>query len=212
MRLLLGTQFIVPVTFTAVPGASQVTGTMNWVPSNSRIPGLYNAEFKVTDGISTSIATVHITITKANVEMTASVYPKTLTLGLASSASEVVSIMNGFNPTGTLTFTAFLNNEACTGTPSFTSIVSVDGNGNYASQPFTPQILGTYRWEASFSGDVDNVGFSSTCGSPARTLTVSTTSPPSQPNGSLWLDSQIVWLTVLGIGGLAIITTATIYR
>jgi len=199
-------------TFTAVPGTSRVTGTMNWVPSNSRIPGLYSAEFTVTDGIDTSIATVHVTITKANVEMTASVYPRTLTLGLASSASEVVSIMNGFNPTGTMTFTAFLNNEACTGTPSFTSIVSVEGNGNYASQPFTPQIPGTYRWEASYSGDVDNAGFSSTCGSPARTLTVSTTSPPSQPNGSLTLDSQIVWLTVIGIGGLAIIATATMYR
>jgi len=199
-------------TFTAVLGMSQVTGTMTWFPSNSRIPGRYSAEFTVTDGIDTSIATVHVTITKANVEMTASVYPKTLTLRLASSASEVVSIMNGFNPTGTLTFKAFLNNEACTGSPSFTSIVSVDGNGNYASQPFTPQIPGTYRWEASYSGDVNNAGFSSTCGSPARTLTVRTTSPPSQPNGSLTLDSQIVWLTVLGIGGLAIITTATIYR
>jgi len=199
-------------TFTAVPGTSQVTGTMNWVPSNSRTPGLYNAEFTVTDGINTSIATVHITITKANVEMTASVYPKTLTPGLASSASEVVSIMNGFNPTGTITFTAFLNNEACTGTPSFTSIVSVDGNGNYASQPFTPQIPGTYRWQASYSGDVNNAGFSSTCGSPAQTLTVSTTSPPSQPNGSLWLDSPIILLTVLGIAVLAIITVATIYQ
>jgi len=144
--------------------------------------------------------------------MSSAVHREMTTLGLASSASEVHSIMNGFHPTGTITFTAFLNNEARTRTPSFTSIVSVDGNGNYASQPFTPQIPGTYRWQASYSGDVNNAGFSSTCGSPARTLTVSTTSPPSQPNGSLWLDSPIFLLTVLGIAVLAIITVATIYQ
>jgi hypothetical protein len=211
-------------TFTTVLGTSQVTGIVNWVLSNSRVPGNYNANFTVTDGVNTSIATIHVTITKANVEMTASVYPKTLTLGLSSgSASEFVSITNGFNPTGSITFTAFLDSESCTVIPSFTSTVPINGNGNYASQPFAPQKLGTYRWEASYSGDADNASFSSTCGSPARTLTVSTASPPSQPqshppciscnssNGSSALDSPIVWLIVVGTAGLAIIAAVTMH-
>src|SRR5260370_12271203 len=76
---------------------------------------------------------------------------------------------------------AFLNNEACTGVPSFSSIVSVNGNGNYASKSFTPQSPGTYRWEASYSGDSDNNGLALICGTATRTLTVSSASPPSQP-------------------------------
>jgi hypothetical protein len=207
-------------TFTVVLGSSQLTGTLNWAPGVSRVPGNYRPEFTVTDGINTSIATIPVTITKANVEMTASVYPRTLTLGLSpASVSEIVSIANGFNPTGNITFTVFLNNETCTGAPSFTSVVLVNGDGSYVSQLFTPQNPGIYRWEVSYSGDADNARLRSACGSPSGTVTVSPASPPSQPpshppciscgspNGS-----PIVWLAVVGTAALAIITALTVHR
>src|SRR5260370_41178066 len=118
---------------------------------------------------------------------------------------------------------AFLNNEACTGVPSFSSIVSVNGNGNYASKSFTPQSPGTYRWEASYSGDSDNNGLTLICGTATRTLTVSSAGPPSQPQShppcmpcsplaSLTFDSPIVWLAFAGDAGVGTRTTGKILR
>jgi aryl-phospho-beta-D-glucosidase BglC (GH1 family) len=211
-------------TFIVTLGTSGVIGRMSWTSSNSRTAGNYIVEFTATNGLNSSVATVHITVTKAKVVLIAAVHPTTLNLGLSESASETVSLTNGFNPSGNITVTAYLNNDICTGGPSFISIMPVNGNGYYSSQPFTPQDPGIYQWEASYSGDIDNAASVSTCGSTARTLTVSQSGPPSQPqpqppclschlpNGSLTIDSPIVWITAVGTAGLAMTAAVMVYR
>jgi hypothetical protein len=65
---------------------------------------------------------------------------------------------------GTITFNAYGPNDAnCTGSVAFTATVNVSGNGNYSSGNFTPTQVGTYRWTASYSGDLGNAASSSPC-------------------------------------------------
>src|SRR5204863_346322 len=83
----------------------------------------------------------------------------TPTITIGSTASDTATLSGGFNPTGTITFTAFgPNNPTCTGAPVYTSApVTVAGNGNYTSTPpFTPPAPGSYNWVASYSGDANN--------------------------------------------------------
>ena len=81
------------------------------------------------------------------------------------SLTDTASLTNGTNPTGSITFTLYGPNDAtCANTPAFTTSVTVSGNGNYVSSPaFTPTLVGTYRWIASYSGDTNNVAVSGAC-------------------------------------------------
>ncbi len=63
---------------------------------------------------------------------------------------------------GTVTFELFgPDDDACGGTPVFTSTVVLTLNdagdgGTATSAEYTPLLAGTYRWVASYSGDVNN--------------------------------------------------------
>ncbi len=85
-----------------------------------------------------------------------------------------IDVRPGRVPTGSITYTLFgPNNSACTGTAIFTSTVnSVNGNGNYASQAFTTSAAGTYNWVATYSGDTNNAGAAAACGSANSSVVV----------------------------------------
>jgi hypothetical protein len=208
-------------TFTAYASTSRVTGAFNWGPSSNRVPGSYFAYFAVTDGINSSAATVPITVTKVSVEMVASVYPRTFTLGQSLSATDTGILAGGFNPTGSITFGVFFSNATCTGIPLFTSSVLVNRNDNYTSQPFTPQTAGTYQWETSYTGDLNNFPSETPCGQSAETLIVNQASPRPQPpppcqcnpsTGSSFLGLPLFWLAFGGIMGLVVVAGAILYR
>ena len=66
--------------------------------------------------------------------------------------------------TGTITFNVYgPDDEDCSGEPSFTSEVDVNGEGDYSSEEFTPSAAGTYRWTAEYSGDDNNDAVTSAC-------------------------------------------------
>ena len=71
-----------------------------------------------------------------------------------------------FLPTGTVTFTLYgPSDRTCTGTPIFTSTVSLDGSGNAVSGNFSATTTaGTYNWVAAYSGDDSSAASRSTCG------------------------------------------------
>jgi hypothetical protein len=76
------------------------------------------------------------------------------------------AILGGANaPTGTISFDLFgPGDENCTGAPLATSTASVSGNGSYESAKFRPTQVGTYRWKAAYSGDLENNPLNGACG------------------------------------------------
>jgi hypothetical protein len=82
-------------------------------------------------------------------------------------------------PTGTITFRLYgPNDSTCSGDPIFTSQATVNGNGSYNSDSFTPDHAGTYRWTVDYSGDRLNNGAGPTaCGEPSESVVVNPASP-----------------------------------
>jgi hypothetical protein len=203
----------------ASTGTSPVTGIFSWGPSGNRAPGDYRLYFGVSDSVNTTSAVIPITVTKAYILITASVYPRTVAMGSSQmSVSDIATLSGGFNPTGTITFSLFFSNASCTGTPVFKSIVSVNNNGYYASQPFKPQTTGAYQWDTSYAGDLNNFPSRTQCGhsSESMTVTAAPPTPPSQhppgqsgsPSGGSFLGLPVLWLAVGGIAGLVAVTVA----
>ncbi|MCA1683596.1 MAG: hypothetical protein LC708_00470, partial [Actinobacteria bacterium] len=97
---------------------------------------------------------------------------------------DTATLAGGIAPTGTITFTLFgPDNATCTGTPIFTSTVPVAGNGSYPSGNFVTQVNGpagpgTYRFVATYSGDLNNAAAGPTaCGDPAEAVVVTNVPP-----------------------------------
>jgi hypothetical protein len=105
---------------------------------------------------------------------------------LGSNISDTAALSGGVSPTGTMTFKAYGPGATCGGTPTFTSTVPVNGNGNYGSGNFLPLATGTYRFVAAYSGDANNSPASDSCEAANETVVVSPVAPvvvPSPPGG-----------------------------
>jgi uncharacterized repeat protein (TIGR01451 family)/fimbrial isopeptide formation D2 family protein len=82
---------------------------------------------------------------------------------IGGSLSDTATVSGGNNPTGTVTFKLYGPNDAtCTGTPIFTSTVALSGT-SATSGGFAPSAVGTYRWIATYNGDVNNNTASGAC-------------------------------------------------
>jgi type VI secretion system secreted protein VgrG len=110
-------------------------------------------------------------------------------------------------PTGTITFNLYGPADAtCTAAPIFTSIVAVNGNGNYVSAPYVTPAIGTYRWIANYSGDLNNVATTNACNAVNESVVVTAAPPPgvgttAVPTLSEW--TLMVLGTLLAFSGLA---------
>ncbi|MGH9124725.1 MAG: beta strand repeat-containing protein, partial [Acidimicrobiales bacterium] len=97
---------------------------------------------------------------------------------LGGTLFDDATLSGGSSPTGTITFSLFgPNPDGCGGTPAFTSMATVDGNGGYSSDIFTPTEQGTYIWQASYSGDAANAPATASCDDPAESVTVTAAVP-----------------------------------
>lgn len=87
---------------------------------------------------------------------------------LQTDLGDIGIISGGNNPTGTITFNLFSPADpGCTGAPVFTSVVPVNGPGQYLSGTFPAaqvNIAGVWNWTAIYSGDANNPPAESLCG------------------------------------------------
>jgi uncharacterized repeat protein (TIGR01451 family) len=90
-----------------------------------------------------------------------------------SAISDTATLSGGSGATGTINFSVFGPNDSnCSSAPAFTSSVSVNGNGPYGSGSFVPSAPGTYRFVASYSGDVNNKATATVCSDPKESVTI----------------------------------------
>jgi hypothetical protein len=129
-----------------------VTGTYQWDASYS---GDKNNN-KVSDN---NDAKEQVTVSPASPTITTTPNVTSVTLGTSSvTLKDTADLEGGYHPTGTITFTLFLNGGA---TPVDTETIAVSDNGLYTTPagftlPTAGGVTGTYQWDATYSGDSNN--------------------------------------------------------
>jgi hypothetical protein len=111
-----------------------------------------------------------VMVRKATPKLTTTASPSIV---LGGKVHDTARLSAGYNPTGTMTFDLFRAGDAnCVQAILFSDAKSVSGNGTYRSADFTPNRLGTYRWEATYSGDANNKRVVGPCNAPNESVTV----------------------------------------
>ncbi len=87
--------------------------------------------------------------------------------------NDTATLGGGLVPTGTITFNLYGPDDAtCAGPLAGTSTVPVAGNGTYQSSDITVADPGTYRFVASYSGDLAHNPATTACNDPAESVVV----------------------------------------
>ena len=100
-----------------------------------------------------------MTVSRASPTITTTPIPTSVDLGVGRvTLTDTATLVGGYHPTGTITFTLFYNGG---NTPVDTESVIVNGNGSYTTPigftlPATGSVTGTYQWDATYGGDLDN--------------------------------------------------------
>jgi uncharacterized repeat protein (TIGR01451 family) len=93
--------------------------------------------------------------------------------GISDSISDTATVSGGLNPTGTVTFNLYGPDDAtCAGPAVFTSADRPLSGGTATSASFTPTLVGTYRWIATYNGDANNNSVSGACNDAGENVVV----------------------------------------
>ena len=83
---------------------------------------------------------------------------------VGATITDTATLSGGFNPTGTITFTAY-SDAACTaGSVVFTDMPRSTATASTRSDPYITTFAGTIFWIASYSGDASNTAATGSCG------------------------------------------------
>ncbi|HSH37696.1 MAG TPA: Ig-like domain repeat protein, partial [Chthoniobacterales bacterium] len=125
-------------------------------------------------------------------------------VSFGQSVADSATLFGGSAPTGSIAFNLYgPENATCGGSPVFTSTVPVNGNGVYFSTSFTPGAAGTYRWIASYSGDINNAPVSGACNDANQTtvVTPAATSTAVSSSSNPSAAGQLVTFTATATSG-----------
>jgi hypothetical protein len=100
---------------------------------------------------------------------------------LVGGELSVGTTIDGTHPDGIITFKLFGPSDPSCVTSIYETTLPVNGNGTYRTPSVVANEVGTYRWTASYDGDVDNDGVTSACGEASATTVVSAPPPPPPP-------------------------------
>ncbi len=153
----------VPNGLTPAVSGSQVvfTGTPN-TPGN-----FASGSVTIIDAAgATSFKTFAISITQATPAISSVAQPSSAILG--TSIADQATVSGGSNPTGTVTFNLY-NNSTGTGPALYTNTQTL-ANGTATSGSYTPTVLGTDYWVATYNGDTNNSSTTSVASSDPVTV------------------------------------------
>ena len=171
-------QPIDPATATATTGPQPFTpvaaGDYYWI---AQYTGDANNEGAI--GVCPDVAEL-LTVPPATPTLATQASPASGTLGV--STQDTATVVGGFGPTGTVTFQLFgPTDPACVGTPlaTFPDVSLVDGTAT--SPAVVTDVVGIYRWVATYNGDANNVAVTGSCDDPTEQTTVVAPAEPVQP-------------------------------
>lgn len=186
-----GTEGATPV-FTDSEAVTSATLTNSTVTSASFVPkhaGVYEWTAEVIVNSDASIENGPTACTDEQVTVTAgaaqiSTTPSNADGGPVGTAIiDHATVTGGINPTGTVTFELFApSNPGCisdsdsskTWLQRWTVALDESGNASVPAPGYATTVVGTYNWVAVYSGDADNLGARSACGSESVTFTKAT--------------------------------------
>ena len=209
-----GTDGATPV-FTDNQAVTSSTLTNSTVTSRSFVPkhaGVYewtaevivNSDGSIENG-PTACTDEQVTVTAAAVQI--STTPSNADGGpVGTSITDTAMVTGGVNPTGTVSFELFgPSNQNClsggdssqTWLQRWTVALGGDGSASVPAPGYTTTVVGTYNWVAIYSGDADNLGVRSACGSESVTFTkatptIVTTASHGGPVGTVIHDTALV--------------------
>ncbi len=147
----------------------------------------------------------------SNQAITAIVTAAETPVTVGDTITDTATLSGGYNPTGTITFTAY-SDAACT-TEVFSDTVAVDmGNGDYTSGAYTTTAAGSIYWIASYSGDDSNTSAAGECGDDGETSVVDKEDPAivTQASGPVTVGDTVNDTATLS-GGFAPTGSITFY-
>jgi hypothetical protein len=142
--------YTTPTGFT-LPTTGTVTGTYQWNAS-------YSGDSNNSSVSDNNDSSERVTVSAASPSLSTTPTPATVALGTTPVLlKDTANVQNGYNPTGTITFTLV----APGGGTVDTETVTVTGNGTYTTPtgftlPTTGTVTGTYQWNATYTGDPNN--------------------------------------------------------
>jgi len=131
----------------------------------------------------------------------------TCTVADGSSVTDTETISGGFNPSGTVTYNVYKDDKCTVSYAAGVQKAFAAGGSVPQSAPVTFNAAGTYYWQAVYSGNNQNAGAVSPCGSevvnvnknPISISTALVTTPPQQPPASA-IGAGVYDTTTLGNG------------
>ncbi len=106
-------------------------------------------------------------------------------------------LSGGSSPTGSITFSLYAPSQTCgSGAPAYTQTVTISGDGSYSTTNTTvANMAGTWSWTAMYSGDSNNSGATSACGTETVSVamvipSMSTTPSPGGDAGTVVLNDS----------------------
>ena len=116
------------------------------------------------------------TVTQATTSLSTSA---STNVSVGSSVSDAATLSNGYNPTGTITYTLYgpSPTQSCTTQVGQVTKSVTSGNGNYTSPTITPTQAGTYWWIANYGGDSNNTATTNGCGATGESSVINKVTP-----------------------------------